>query len=35
MGRIPRESVLSNGLMIKRGYISEHYVGEFEVHPKS
>ena len=26
-GRIPRERVLSNGLMIRRGYTSEHYVG--------
>ena len=32
MGRIPRESVLSNGLMIKRGYTSEHYIGEFIIY---
>ncbi len=32
MGRVSIERVLSNGLMIRWGYTSEHYVGEIIIY---
>ena len=32
MGRVSIERVLSNGLMIRLGYTSEHYVGEIIIY---
>jgi hypothetical protein len=32
MGRTPRERVLSNDLLIRWGYTSEHYVGEIIIY---